>query len=201
STELFEAPSISMRSGLLPVPISRHDVQAPHGSAVGPCSQLRARASARAAVVFPTPRAPVNRKAWWMRPPAMALRSVRVTCSCPTISSKVDGRYFRAMARYDTCSSSAAGPRHALTRQAPEPGVEDEQRPQADPRALAPTDGALELGQRLGSPQLVRVLLEPTEAVLQEQPARAGEPRVEGGGQAALGAVDRSEEHTSELQS
>src|SRR5689334_2630884 len=102
STELLDAPSISIRSGLLPDVISRHDVHVPHGAAVGPRSQLSDRASARAAVVLPTPRAPVNRNAWWIRWCSIALRSVRVTWSCPTISSNVDGRYFRAMARYDT---------------------------------------------------------------------------------------------------
>ena len=55
----------------------------------------------RAALVLPTPRAPVNRKAWWTRFCAMALVSVRATCSCPTSSSKRWGRYLRARTRYD----------------------------------------------------------------------------------------------------
>ena len=99
STLLLLAPSISTRSGLLPCAISVHEVHVPQGWAVGPSAQLRARARARAAVVLPTPRAPVNRKAWWMRPEERAFSRVRVTCSCPTISSKVAGRYLRAIAR------------------------------------------------------------------------------------------------------
>ena len=75
-----------------------HAAHTPHGVAVGPFSQLSARASARAAVVFPTPRAPVNRNAWWIRPIAIAFSRVRVTCGWPTISPKVDGRHLRAMA-------------------------------------------------------------------------------------------------------
>jgi hypothetical protein len=104
----LEAPSISIRSGLLPAVTSTQEVQTPQGSAVGPFTQLSDRARARAAVVFPTPRAPANRNAWWTRPRAIAFFSVRVTCSWPTISSKVAGRYFRAIARYDTRTPEAA---------------------------------------------------------------------------------------------
>jgi hypothetical protein len=56
----------------------------------------------RAALVFPTPRAPVNKKAWWTRFAAMAFDSVRATCSCPISSENRCGRYFRAKTRYDT---------------------------------------------------------------------------------------------------
>ena len=56
----------------------------------------------RAALVLPTPRAPVNRKAWWTRWRLMALVSVRAMCSCPTRSPKCWGRYLRARTRYDT---------------------------------------------------------------------------------------------------
>src|SRR3954469_23405075 len=76
--------------------------QMPHGSAVGPFSQERALARMRGALVFPTPRAPVKRKAWWTRFCAMALESVRATCSCPISSENRCGRYFRARTRYDT---------------------------------------------------------------------------------------------------
>jgi len=41
--------------------------------------QLSALAKMRALVVLPTPRTPVNRKAWATRPLAMALASVRET--------------------------------------------------------------------------------------------------------------------------
>ena len=39
----------------------------PQGVGVGPCSQFSARANTRAAVVFPTPLAPVKRKPWCTR--------------------------------------------------------------------------------------------------------------------------------------
>src|SRR5262245_33779851 len=84
-----------------------HGSQTPHGVAVGPLTQHSALARTRAAVVLPTPRAPQNRKAWWTRPLANALASVRVTCSWPTISAKVCGRYLRARTRYDiSCSKT-----------------------------------------------------------------------------------------------
>src|SRR3954468_22219808 len=76
--------------------------QTPQGSAVGPFSHDSALARIRAALVLPTPRAPVNKKAWWTRFWAMAFESVRDTCSCPTSSEKRWGRYFRARTRYDT---------------------------------------------------------------------------------------------------
>jgi hypothetical protein len=61
---VFDAPSISATSTELPAAISTHGSQTPQGSAVGPFSQHSAFARMRAALVFPTPRAPVNRKAW-----------------------------------------------------------------------------------------------------------------------------------------
>ena len=61
STELLDAPSISIRSGLVPPPMATQEVQVPQGFGVGPFSQFRALASALAAVVLPTPRAPQNR--------------------------------------------------------------------------------------------------------------------------------------------
>ena len=69
---------------------------------MGPFSHESALARMRAALVLPTPRAPVNRKAWWTRFCAMALVSVRATCSCPISSENFCGRYFRARTRYDT---------------------------------------------------------------------------------------------------
>ena len=38
-----------------------HESHSPHGSGVGPCSQLRQRARMRALVVLPQPRGPLNR--------------------------------------------------------------------------------------------------------------------------------------------
>jgi len=61
--------------------------------------QLRALARMRAVVVFPTPRAPEKRKAWPMRPEERAFFRVRVRVACPTTSSKVLGRHFRARTR------------------------------------------------------------------------------------------------------
>ena len=80
-----------------PSAISTHASQTPQGSAVGPFSQLNARPRIRAVVVLPTPRGPANTNACAIRPLASALRSVRVTASCPTTSSNFCGRHFRAM--------------------------------------------------------------------------------------------------------
>jgi hypothetical protein len=49
----------------------------------------------RADDVFPQPRGPENRYAWLMRPAAKAVQSGSVTCSWPTTSAKIAGRYFR----------------------------------------------------------------------------------------------------------
>ena len=99
STPLLEAASISTTSTARPSAISTQGVQTPHGSAVGPFSQLSALATSRAVVVFPTPRGPVNRKACASWPVRSALDSVRTTCSCPDICPKRWGRYLRARTR------------------------------------------------------------------------------------------------------
>ena len=57
----LEAASISTTVGEIPSRISRHETHSPHGVGVGPRSQLRARASRRAALVLPVPRGPLNR--------------------------------------------------------------------------------------------------------------------------------------------
>ena len=80
-----------------PSVISTHASQTPHGSAVGPFTQFKARARMRAVVVLPTPRGPAKTNACARRPLASALRSVLVTACWPTTSSKVFGRHFRAM--------------------------------------------------------------------------------------------------------
>ena len=90
------AASISSTSMSRPCAISTHASHSPHGSPVGPFSQLSARARMRAVVVLPQPREPANTKACAMRPLASALRSVRVTACCPTTSSKRCGRHLRA---------------------------------------------------------------------------------------------------------
>jgi len=64
-----------------PWAISVQASHVPQGSAVGPFSQFTAFATRRAAVVFPTPRGPVKRKACASRPLRSAFESVRTTCS------------------------------------------------------------------------------------------------------------------------
>src|SRR4051812_8967825 len=73
----------------------RQDAHTPHGSGVGPCSQLSERARMRALDVLPQPRGPENRYAWCNRPLRSACDSGSVTCSCPMTSAKVRGRYLR----------------------------------------------------------------------------------------------------------
>ena len=77
----FDAPSISRTSIAAPRVISVHGVHTLHGVGAGPFSQLSAFESTRAAVVFPTPRIPVKRYAWWIRSASIAFFNVRVTCS------------------------------------------------------------------------------------------------------------------------
>ena len=79
-----------------PSAISTHASQTPHGSGVGPFTQLSARARMRAVVVLPTPRGPANTNACATRSLVIALRSVRVTPCWPTTSSKRCGRHLRA---------------------------------------------------------------------------------------------------------
>src|SRR6266851_2710119 len=62
STPLFDAASISCTSTLVPAVISLHASHTLHGAAVGALTHERHLARMRAAVVLPTPRAPVERK-------------------------------------------------------------------------------------------------------------------------------------------
>ena len=73
-----------------------HAAQTPHGVAVTPVTQLRLLARMRAIVVLPTPRVPVSRYAWWMRPRDSELASAVTTCSWPDSSANVIGRHLRA---------------------------------------------------------------------------------------------------------
>ena len=82
----------------MPASIAVQLLHSLQGLGAGPSLQLSARARMRAADVLPTPRAPVSRKAWWIRPSLMALPRVRVTWPWPAISSKTRGRHLRAMA-------------------------------------------------------------------------------------------------------
>jgi len=81
-----------------------HGSHTPQGSMVGPpCPsgpmQFSALATRRAVEVLPTPRTPVSRKAWAIRPRSMALPSVFTIASWPISSAKVCGRYLRARTR------------------------------------------------------------------------------------------------------
>src|SRR5829696_5589841 len=110
STELFEAASISITSSDVASAIDRHESHAPHGVIVGPSTQLSDAARIFAIEVFPVPREPTNRYAWWTFSCSMALESVRTTCSWPTTSANERGRWRRyreAEAGGTTVESSA----------------------------------------------------------------------------------------------
>src|SRR5919109_2251223 len=115
STELFEAASISITSSDVAFWIATHDSQTPHGSTVGPFTQFRQAARIFAIEVLPVPREPTNRYAWWTLPCSTALRSVRTTCSWPTTSANVRGRWRRysegeALTRRGESSGRSGGP-------------------------------------------------------------------------------------------
>src|SRR4051794_5852680 len=95
STELFDAASISITSSEGALAIARHDSHCPHGDTVGPFTQFSDAARILAIDVFPVPREPTNRYAWWTLPCSIALRRVRTTWSWPTTSAKVRGRWRR----------------------------------------------------------------------------------------------------------
>src|SRR2546421_544959 len=97
STPPCEAASISITS-IDPGPSgasATHESHSPHGSGVGPFSQLSERARIRALLVLPQPRGPENRYAWLNRPLRSACINGSVTCSCPMTSANVRGRYLR----------------------------------------------------------------------------------------------------------
>src|SRR4051794_32058129 len=122
STELLDAASISMTSSDDALAIETHESQTPQGVTVGPCSQFRHDARIFAIDVLPVPREPTNRYAWWTFPCSTALRSVRTTCSWPTTSSKVRGRWRRySDGPEDTPSESRAdrAPSFETTSRAP----------------------------------------------------------------------------------
>src|SRR3954465_7330577 len=85
--------------------IDTHDSQRPHGVVVGPCSQFRHAARILAIDVLPVPREPTKRFAWWTLPCSTALPSVRTTCSWPTTSANVRGRWRRYRDGADTAAS------------------------------------------------------------------------------------------------
>src|SRR3954469_17043015 len=105
STPPCDAASISTTSRCEPAAIRRHCSHLPHGSGVGPCSQLTILARIRAVDVLPVPRGPQNRYAWAMRFSRTAPTSARTTCSCPRTSSGVCGRYFRYSDWYSSATA------------------------------------------------------------------------------------------------
>src|SRR3954454_25031106 len=110
STELLDAASISMTSIEVALAIDRHDSQRPHGVVVGPWSQFRHAARILAIDVLPVPREPTKRLAWWTLPCSTALPSVRTTCSWPTTSANVRGRWRRYRDGADTAASPRLDP-------------------------------------------------------------------------------------------
>src|SRR5436305_12561854 len=95
STELLDAASISITSSEVALAIATQDSQCPHGETVGPSTQFRHAARIFAMLVLPVPREPTNRYAWWTLPCLTAFSSVRTTCSWPTPSANVRGRWRR----------------------------------------------------------------------------------------------------------
>ena len=101
STRVCVAASISRTSMSRPSAISTHASQRPHGSAVGPFTQFRARARIRAVVVLPTPRGPANTNACAIRLLASALLQRPRDGLLADDSSNVCGRHLRARTWYD----------------------------------------------------------------------------------------------------
>src|SRR4051795_6946678 len=116
STELFDAASISITSSELAPAIDTHDSHVPHGSIVGPRSQFRQAARILAIDVLPVPREPTKRFAWWTLPCSTALRRVRTTCSWPTTSAKVRGRWRRYSDGADTAAQPVYVPSRPMAR-------------------------------------------------------------------------------------
>ena len=107
STELLEAASISMTSIEVALAIDTHESHTPQGETVGPLTQFRQEARILAIDVLPVPREPTNRLAWWTLPCSTALDRVRTTCSCPTTSAKVRGRWRRYSEGADDTTSQS----------------------------------------------------------------------------------------------
>src|SRR3954449_11308016 len=106
AAELLDGGAISMTASDVAEAIATHESQTPQGSVVGPRSQFRQAARILAIDVLPVPREPTKRFAWWTLPCSTALRRVRTTCSWPTTSAKVRGRW----RRYSDGADTAAQP-------------------------------------------------------------------------------------------
>ena len=101
STWVCEAASSSTTSSIRPAVICSHISHVRHGAPSMVWRQLTIFATIRARVVFPTPRVPVNRKAWCRRFCRTAFWRTRAVYSCPTKSANVCGRHLRASDRND----------------------------------------------------------------------------------------------------
>src|SRR5215213_10469137 len=119
STELFDAASISMTSSEVALAIERQDSHTPHGVTVGPSTQLSDAARIFAIDVFPVPREPTNRYAWCTRSCSIALRRVRTTCSWPTTSANVRGRWRRYREAEAGGTEGESSPRPGASREGP----------------------------------------------------------------------------------
>jgi hypothetical protein len=92
STPLFDAASSSWTSSDEPRAISTQESQRPQGSPSSSAAQFNALARIRAVEVLPVPRGPLKRYACPTRPSRTAFLRARLTCSCPSTSSKRCGR-------------------------------------------------------------------------------------------------------------
>ena len=100
STPVCDAASISIKSTSRFSAAATHFSHFPHGFAFCKFSQFNARAINRAAVVLPTPRVPENKSACDILFFFKFSTKIFLVAFCPTKSSKVCGRYFRAKFKF-----------------------------------------------------------------------------------------------------
>src|SRR3954453_24129936 len=91
STEVFDAPSISITSSAVARAIETHESHSPHGETVGPFTPFSDAARIFAIDVMTVQGELTNRYSWWTLSCSIALKSVRTTCSCPTTSANERG--------------------------------------------------------------------------------------------------------------
>jgi hypothetical protein len=92
-----DAASISIMSGKPPLSIATQFSHVPHGSSEVLLRQFTAFARIRAREVFPTPRGPVKRYAWAIRPNLREFFMVVTMWGCPITSSNFFGLHLRAI--------------------------------------------------------------------------------------------------------
>ena len=124
SIPVCEAASISITSMCRPSEIARHGSQTLHGVIVGPpCPsgpmQLSALAISRAVEVLPTPRTPVSRKAWAMRPRAIALARV---CHHRVLADQLGEGLRPVLAGEHAIGAALTNGRRSSGRSRPNPG-------------------------------------------------------------------------------